>query len=80
MWERQTAIREAYRRQSEDLQRSPNATDRELAARVRKFVAEMPEVKTNRDRLLKDFARVISGAEPRKRVKGKERGGLEEER
>lgn len=44
--ERQSAIKEGYRRQAAELQRSARAADRELAAQVRQFVAGMPEIET----------------------------------
>jgi hypothetical protein len=76
----QTAVREAYRRQAEELQRSSSATDRELATQVLRFVAGMPEVETSRGQLLKDLARAISKAHPTQRGKDKERGGEGSER
>lgn len=73
--ERQTAIKAAYRRQAEDLRRSQSAADRELAAQVLHFVADMPELETKRDRLLKELAKAIGSARLPQSQKDKERGG-----
>jgi hypothetical protein len=77
--ERQMAIKEAYRRQAEELQRSVSAADRDLATQVLQFVANMPEFETKRDRLLKELAKAISKTRPPQRRRDKERGGPESE-
>ena len=78
--ERQAAIKEAYRRQAEELKRSASAADRNLAAQVLQFVAGMPEFETKRDRLLKELAKAIGKPQPPQRRKDKERGGEGSER
>ncbi len=78
--ERQMAIKEAYRRQAEELQRSVSAADCDLATQVLLFVANMTELETKRDRLLKELAKTISKTRPPQRGRDKERGGPESER
>ncbi|KAF0135954.1 MAG: hypothetical protein FD139_2547 [Methylocystaceae bacterium] len=72
--ERQAAIKEAYRRQAEELKRSASAADHDFATQVLQFVADMPELETKRDRLLKDLDKAVSKAQPLQRRKDKERG------
>jgi hypothetical protein len=71
--ERQADVREAYRQQAEELRRSQNAADRELAKQVAQFVADMPEVETKRDYLLKEFAKTIGKSGQPLRREDKER-------
>ena len=78
--ERQVAVKEAYRRQAEELKRSATAADRDLATQVLQFVAAMPEFETKRDQLLKELAKAISKTQPPQRRKDKERGGPGSER
>ncbi|PPD10214.1 MAG: type VI secretion protein [Methylocystis sp.] len=63
--ERQAMIRKGYLQQAEELQVSHSAADRDLAAQVLQFVADMPELETKRDYLLKEFAKAIGkGGQP----------------
>jgi type IV secretory pathway VirD2 relaxase len=78
--ERQTAIREGYRRQATELKRSASAADRDLAAQILQFLASMPDFETMRGRLLKELADTISKAKSREPEKGQQRGGRESER
>jgi hypothetical protein len=71
--ERQADVREAYRQQAEELRRSQNAADRELAKQVAQFVTDMPEVETKRDYLLKEFAKAIGKSGQTLRREDKER-------
>jgi hypothetical protein len=71
--ERQAKIREAYRQQAENLGRSRNAADRELAKQVAQFVAEMSEVETKRECLSKELAKVIRNTQPPRVEKDKDR-------
>jgi len=78
--ERQAAIKAAFRRQAEDLRRSASAADRDLAMQVLQFVANVPEVETKRDRLLKELAQAISRTEPFRQGKENEKERREPER
>ncbi len=71
--ERQADVREAYRQQAKELQRSQNAADQELAKQVAQFVADMPEVETKRDWLLNELAKAIGKTRPPRPGKNKDR-------
>jgi class 3 adenylate cyclase len=71
--ERQADVREAYRQQAEDLRRSQNAADLELAKQVAQFVADMPEVETKRDWLSNELAKAIGKTRPPRVGKSKDR-------
>lgn len=71
--ERQTAVRQAYRRQAKELKHSASTADHELAAQVLQFVADMPRFETKRDRLLKELAKAISKTQPPQRGRDKDK-------
>jgi type IV secretory pathway VirD2 relaxase len=71
--ERQSAIRKSYRRQAADLQRSASGADHELATKVLKFVADMPELETKRYRLLKELAEAIGKTRPPRHGKDRDK-------
>jgi len=77
---RQAAVRDAYRIQAGELERSGNPGDHELAKQVRQFAAEMTAPETKRDRLRGDLIGSLTRRGARAYSKSKERGGADDDR
>ncbi len=73
--DRQAAIREAYGKQAEELERSRDPGDHELAKQLRRFVSEMSAPETKRDQLRRELMDSLARRGARAPSKGKERGG-----
>jgi hypothetical protein len=80
MRDRQAAVRDAYRIQAGELERSGNPGDHELAKQVRQFAAEMTAPETKRDRLRGDLIGSLTRRGARAYSKSKERGGADDDR
>jgi type IV secretory pathway VirD2 relaxase len=78
--ERQTAIRDSYRRQAGDLERSGDPADNELAKQLRRFAAEMTALETKRDQLRRELIDSLTRRGARTPSRGKERGGADDDR
>ncbi len=78
--DRQVATRAAYRAQAEELERSGDRDDHELAKQLRQFVTEMPALETKRDHLRRDLIDSLTRRHGRAYSKGKERGGADDGR
>jgi hypothetical protein len=78
--ERHASIRDGYLRQAEELNRSPSAADRDLAARIIRFVADMPTLETRRARLSQELGAALKKAQGKWRIEEGEKRRQEPER
>ncbi|MGE3265774.1 relaxase/mobilization nuclease domain-containing protein [Methylocystis sp.] len=76
--DRQTAIRDAYRIESQELERSSNPSDHELSQQLWRFVSEMLRPETRRDHLKRELFDRLMRRGARAPSKGKERGDADD--
>ncbi len=77
---RQAAIRDSYRIQARDLERSGDPADNELAKQLRRFAADMTAPETKRDQLRRELIESLAHLGARAYSKGKERDGADGDR
>ncbi len=78
--DRQAAIRDSYRIQAGDLERSSDPADNELATQLQRFAAEMTAPETKRDQLRRELMDSLARRGVRTPSRGKERGGADDDR
>ena len=76
--DRQAAIRETYRIEAQELERSSDPSDHELAKQLQRFVAEMPAPETKRAQLRRELVESLARRGVRAHSKGKERGDADD--